>query len=175
MPFENDSIDYFLMIDVFHHVPDSRKFLSELDRCLKRNGKVVMIEPANTFWGSFIYRNFHHELFDPAGGWSLPKEAPLSSANAALPWIVFCRDREIFRKEFLRLKIMELKAHTPLKYLLSGGVSMPQLVPSFSYSALSAFEWLLSPLHPMIGMYYTVVLSKEFDEDVRLDDKHKPN
>ena len=160
MPFGDGAVDYFLMFNVFHHVPDAGKFLGELDRCLKPGGKAVMIEPANTLWGRFIYKNFHHEAFDPAGSWRLPKAAPLSSANAALPWIVFHRDRKIFQEDFPRLKLTEFKAHTPLKYLVSGGVSMHPLVPSCAYAALNAFERLLSPLDPVIGMFYTIELSK---------------
>ena len=96
MPFESASIDAFFMIDVFHHVPDSEKFLQELSRCLKPGGKIVMIEPANTLWGRFIYQNFHHEPFEPAAGWKLDGTGPLSCANGALPYIVFKRDRQRF-------------------------------------------------------------------------------
>src|SRR4051812_26030622 len=35
MPFPDQSVDAFFMIDVFHHVPDSHRFLRELIRCLK--------------------------------------------------------------------------------------------------------------------------------------------
>src|SRR5687767_4842588 len=38
MPFENDSVDGIMMIDVFHHIPDPRGFLSEVNRVLKPGG-----------------------------------------------------------------------------------------------------------------------------------------
>jgi SAM-dependent methyltransferase len=161
MPFVDASVDCFLMIDVFHHVRDARKFLSELRRCLKRGGKVLMIEPANTLWGRFVYRHFHHEPFDTSGGWELEKTAPLSSANGALPWIVFCRDREIFQKEFPDLALKMCRAHTPFRYLLSGGVSMRALVPALSYPVIAGLEEVISPLNPWLGLHYTIELAKE--------------
>ena len=123
MPFKNKSIDAFIMIDVFHHIPNVFQFLQELARCLKPGGKAVMIEPANTCWSRFIFQNFHHEPFLPDAPWELPSSGPLSAANGALPYIVFKRDRAKFEKEFPGLKLEVFKSHTPFRYLISGGVS----------------------------------------------------
>jgi SAM-dependent methyltransferase len=162
MPFETSSVDAFFMIDVFHHVPDSHKFLSELSRCLRPGGKIVMIEPASTLWGRFIYKNFHHEPFEPESDWKLSSEGgPLTCANGALPWIVFVRDRPKLNREFPELILETINPHTPLRYLLSGGVSMKQLLPSFCYQPLKTLEFLLTPLNPLIGMFYTIVLNKK--------------
>ena len=158
MPFEDHSIDAFVMIDVFHHVPDSAGFLRELARCLKAEGKIVMIEPANTGWGRFIYQNFHHEPFAPQEGWGLSASGPLSSANGALPYIVFQRDRQEFQNKFPDLKLQTFEAHTPLRYLISGGVSMRQLLPSAAYPLVKILESLLTPFNSHIGMFYTIVL-----------------
>ena len=160
MPFDDASVDAFLMIDVFHHVPDSRQFLSEMQRCLKPGGKIVMIEPANTGFGRLIYKNFHHEPFVPAGTWRLEGEGPLSSANGALPWIVFVRDREKFQSEFPSLKLLQITPHTPFRYLLSGGVSMRQLVPSFSYPLIKGLEQALAFMNSTLGLFYTIQLEK---------------
>ena len=62
MPFKNNTIDVFFMLNVFHHMKDSLEFLREIERCLKINGKVVMIEPANSAWGRFIYQNFQVKI-----------------------------------------------------------------------------------------------------------------
>lgn len=48
MPFQDKSVSAFMMIDVLHHIKDSRQFFKEMQRCLKPGGKIVMIEPANT-------------------------------------------------------------------------------------------------------------------------------
>lgn len=160
MPFESASIDAFFMIDVFHHVPDSERFLKELSRCLKPGGQVVMIEPANTLFGRFIYQNFHHEAFEPSAGWKLEGSGPLSCANGALPWIVFSRDRAKFEKMFPEFKLVTFKPHTPFRYLLSGGVSMRQLLPDFTYPAIALLDHALNPVNHLLGMFYKISLTK---------------
>ena len=119
-----------------------------------------MIEPANTPWSRFIYKNFHYERFDPQGDWRLDKGGRLSQANGALPWIVFCRDRDTFELEYPRLKIVSLHNHTPLRHLLSGGFSLRQLIPGGLYPVVKAIEYVLSPADKWLGMFMTVVLEK---------------
>ena len=160
MPFGAETVDAFFMFNVLHHLPDAERFFSELTRCLKPGGAVVMIEPANTCWSRFVYQRFHHERFDPAADWSLAAGGPLSAANDALPWIIFTRDRARFEQRFPQLTIKRVSPHTPLRYVLSGGVSMRQLLPAWMYTPVKAFEWLLTPLHGLLGMYQTIELEK---------------
>lgn len=178
MPFEKASVDAFFMFDVLHHIADPRAFFREALRCLKIGGKIVMIEPANTLWSRFIYKNFHHELFDTQAKWelgsgpsrlgqaetgkagSLQEAGPLSHGNGALPWIIFSRDRRIFENEFSSLRIIRMRNHTPLRYLLSGGLTLRQLVPSFTYPAIKAIEYALSPVNNLLGMFQTIELEK---------------
>ncbi|MFQ5964303.1 MAG: class I SAM-dependent methyltransferase [Candidatus Scalinduaceae bacterium] len=161
MPFENNTVDAFFMVDVLHHINNTRAFFKEANRCLKVSGKIVMVEPANTLWGRFIYKHFHHEPFDPSGEWGIKEgEGPLSSANGAIPWIIFCRDREQFEKEFPSFKILKLKPHTPFLYLVSGGLTMRQLLPSFTYSIVKGLETILLPLNKYLGMFLTVEIGK---------------
>jgi len=160
MPFKKDSVSGFLLLNVFHHLKDPFVFLHEVIRCLKPGGKAVMIEPANSAWGRFVYTHLHHEPFDPAGDWRLTKQGPLSSANGALPWIVFCRDQAKFRRHFPSLLMKEMVYHTPFLYLLSGGVSKRQLVPSFSYRFFKGLEFLLKPFSRGLSMFVTIELEK---------------
>jgi len=177
MPFEEASVDAFFMFDVLHHITEPRAFFREALRCLKVGGKVVMIEPANTLWSRFIYKNFHHEAFDaqapewccrgqakcelgPRKAGTLQESGRLSGANGALAWIIFWRDRKIFESEFPSLRIVRLRNHTPLRYLLSGGLTLRQLVPSFSYPAVKAIEYALSPINDLSGMFQTIELEK---------------
>jgi len=160
MPFEESSIDAILMLDVLHHLPDPRAFFKEAVRCLKPSGKVIMIEPANTLWSRFIYMNFHHELFDTNAGWGPGKTGPLSQGNGAIPWIIFRRDRKIYEKEFPTLRIIRTRRHTPLRYLLSGGFTLRQLAPSFTYPLLKFLELMLSPANALLAMFETTELQK---------------
>ncbi|MBN2137213.1 MAG: class I SAM-dependent methyltransferase [Sedimentisphaerales bacterium] len=160
MPFEAASVDGFFMIDVLHHIADPRAFFREALRCLKVGGKIVMIEPANTVWSRFIYKNFHHEAFDTGAGWELGEGGPLSHGNGALPWIIFSRDRKVFEEEFPSLRILRRRNHSPLRYLLSGGLTLRQLVPSFTYPAVKALEYILSPLSGLLGMFQTIEIER---------------
>jgi SAM-dependent methyltransferase len=159
MPFDNHSVAGLFMIDTMHHIPDSEKFLNEASRILKKGGKIVMIEPANTIWGRFIYRNFHHEPFIPEGSWTIPSTGPLSGANGALPWIVFIRDREIFAKKFPGLTIESIAYLNPFTYLFSGGVSRAQVLPDFAYPFLKYFDRWLPRISKHFSMFMVLKIS----------------
>jgi SAM-dependent methyltransferase len=165
MPFEDASVDAIVMIDVLHHIPDVKAFFREAVRCLKPGGRVAMIEPANTVWGRFIYQNFHHEAFDPKAEWTFESQGPLSTANGALPWIVFHRDEAVFAQEFGELEIIERQFHTPLRYLISGGFTLRQLAPGWSYCLIQGLELLLLPFNRWIGMFETIVVEKSGTEE----------
>lgn len=160
MPFSDKELSAIIMVDTFHHLPDCEQFLNEAERVLATGGKIIMIEPANSCWGRFIYKNFHHEPFNPKGDWTFPTSGPLSGANGALPWIVFKRDREQFEKRFPGLKITKMKNHTPLRYLLSGGFTLKQLMPDFMYSPVKCIEKVLSPIQAF-SMFTTIVIEKK--------------
>ena len=134
LPFRSASLKAIVMIDVFHHISDVRLFLTEAERTLGTGGAILMIEPWVSRWSQLIYTNLHHEPFDPkAETWGFPSSGPLSGANGALPWIVFERDKVVFARDFPSLAIREVRPMMPFRYLVSGGVSMRQLMPKASF------------------------------------------
>jgi hypothetical protein len=78
----------------------------------------------------------------------------------AIPWIIFERDIHSFKSEFPEFRICSLRKHTPFRYLVSGGLSVKQLLPSWSYKSVSFIEWLLSPLSMYLGLFETIELEK---------------
>jgi SAM-dependent methyltransferase len=161
LPFADDSLAAVLLLNTFHHIPDAGAFLDEAARTLKPGGKVVMIEPANTVWGGFVYRHFRHEEFNTRQqDWTFPPGGPMSTANGALAWIVFVRDAALFRERFPGLTIEAIDCRHPLLYLLSGGTSMRGLAPGRSLPLIRGLERLLAPLSPWLGTYMSVVLRK---------------
>lgn len=160
MPFKENSLDGIFMIDSFHHFPDVEAFLNEAIRVLKTKGKIVMIEPWNTGWSRFIYKKFHHELFDTNRDWFFPMKGPLSGSNMALPYIVFKRDRKIFDEKFPQLKIKKIEPHTPFTYLLSGGFSRTAFLPNFMFLFVRLFE-NIKMVKNNFGMFVTIVIEKE--------------
>jgi SAM-dependent methyltransferase len=160
MPFGNSNLDGIFMIDTFHHLPDVQQFLVEANRTLRPGAKLIMIEPANSRWGRWIYQNFHHEPFDPSGDWKIPSSGPLSGANGALPWIVFDRDREKFASLFPNLEIRSVQYHSPFSYLISGGLSRYQLLPDFCYFFIRLADQVASNITHQASMFMTVVIQK---------------
>jgi SAM-dependent methyltransferase len=163
MPFGNSSVGGIFMVDTMHHIPDSRQFLKETERVLiPDGGKMIMIEPANTWWGRFIYSNFHHEPFDPRGGWTIPPSGPLSGANGALPWIVLFRDRHLFDAEFPNLKIESIDFINPFTYLITGGVSHMAFLPDFAFPVIRWMDRIAPRITPQLSMFMVVkILRKE--------------
>ena len=161
LPFKNNSLKNIILIDVFHHIPEPRPFLSEACRCLQEEGSLIMLEPWVTTWSKFIYANLHHEPFLPnATNWSFPPTGPLSGANGAVPWIIFQRDRTIFEKDFPELKIADIQLTMPFRYLLSGGVSMRSLMPGWSFPFWRGLEKLLHPFMNSLAMFAYIEIRK---------------
>lgn len=161
LPFGDASLAAVYMVDTLHHVPDVDAFFTEAERTLQPGGRILMHEPANTLFGRFIYRNFHHEPFEPAAPeWSFPSAGPLSSANGALPWIVFQRDRAEFERRHPTLRVASIDYCHPLLYLLSGGFTLRQLLPNALAPAVHAAEWLLRPANRWLGMFTRIRVEK---------------
>ncbi|MDP4267444.1 MAG: methyltransferase type 11, partial [Bacteroidota bacterium] len=73
---------------------------------------------------------------------------------------IFKRDIEIFKTKYPDLKIVNIKHHTPFRYLISGGVSMKSIVPGWSFGFFTQLEKLLNPLSDQIGMFMTITIEK---------------
>jgi SAM-dependent methyltransferase len=161
LPFRDGSVRAILMINVLHHVQDPERFFAEATRCLAPGGKIVMVEPADTPFSRFVYTRFHHERFDPdMPGWRLPAGGRLSSANDALPGIIFERDRELFRSRFPELSVERFEHIMPISYILSGGVKPWALLPGAAYPVVRAIERSLGPLKSRLGLFTRIVIRR---------------
>lgn len=161
LPFAERSLSGIFMLNALHHVSDAELFFSEACRCLMPGGIVAAVEPSNTPFSRFIYQRFHHEPFLPdAAEWRFPPGAPLSAANGALPWIVFRRDRESFARLFPELEVLRVECCSPLLYLLSGGFTLPSLLPGVCARGIDVAEGLLAPLNPLLGLFMRVLVVK---------------
>ena len=160
MPYQANELGCIMMLNVFHHIPKPYLFLQEAQRTLLKGGKIIMIEPANSALGRFIYKRFHHEPFEEKGPREIEPGNPLSNSNQALPHIYFERDLQQFAKDFPQLKIIKITYHTPFMYVLSGGVSRSSLIPFALYSFAKAIEWLSKPFNKQLGLFCTVEIEK---------------
>jgi SAM-dependent methyltransferase len=161
LPFPDDSLRALVMTNVFHHFSQPRRFFDEASRCVRRGGRLVMLEPWNTPWSRWIYARLHHEPFDPrVADWGFTGAGPLSDANGALPWIVFRRDQRRFEEEYPQWRIRSIQPLMPLRYLLSGGVSMRSLMPGWTFGFWKAVEWCMSPCMGLWAMFALISLEK---------------
>jgi SAM-dependent methyltransferase len=161
LPLASGSLRGIVMTNVLHHLPRPRRFFAEASRCLRPGGVVVMIEPWVTAWASLIYGRLHQEPFWPAARtWEFPPQGPLSGANAALPWIIFARDRAILAREFPQLHLRKIELGLPFRYLLSGGMTRLSLAPAWSFGFWRRLERLLKPHLPRLAMFAQVELVK---------------
>jgi SAM-dependent methyltransferase len=163
LPFARRSLRAILMVNVFHHLADPRRFLAEASRCLVPGGRTCMVEPWATLWSRLVYA-FHSEPFDARRvQWNSPPGGPLTGGNGALPWIVFQRDRSVVEAEFPEWEVEEIRPMLPLRYQLTGGVSMRQLIPSWGFAPVALLERALSPLASHLGMFALIVLRRRSD------------
>ncbi len=161
LPFGDSSLRGIAMVNTFHHLPDVTAFLREAVRCLEPGGVVSMIEPWNTRWSRFVYTKLHHEPFNPASPtWVFESGGPLSGANGALPWIVLERDHERLRSEFPEIELTELHPIMPIRYLLSGGVSMRALLPNWSFPLVKTLERTCQPAMASLAMFAHITLAR---------------
>ncbi len=159
IPFADGSLRAIVMTDVLHHIPHVERFFAEASRCLRKDGKILMIEPWVTPWSRWIYTRLHHEPFRPeAEDWSFSSTGPLSGSNSAIPWIVFVRDRRRFESLFPDLSIERIHPFMPFRYLVSGGVALRNLMPGFTHSAWAALEGMLESQMQRLAMFAYVSL-----------------
>jgi SAM-dependent methyltransferase len=161
LPIMAESLNAIVMTDVFHHLPKPRSFFEEAYRCIQPGGKIIMVEPWVTPWSTYVFKNWHHEPFDPTAiTWEYPVEHPLSGANGALPWIVFQRDKGIFENEFHHWQINKIKPIMPFLYLASGGISSKEILPGFFYEPIKFIEKMISPINKKIAMFALIAIQR---------------
>ena len=161
LPFGRGTLSGIAMTDVFHHVSEPRAFLREAARVVADGGAVGMIEPWVTSWSRLVYGRFHHEPFEPeSASWEFPTTGPLSGSNIALPWIVFERDRARFEAEFPEWDVERIEPCMPLRYLVSGGVSLRSLVPSVTRPVWRWLDRRLDRSGRAWGLFALIVLRR---------------
>lgn len=158
------SVRTLYLQNTFHHLPDPEAFFRSSQRALAPGGGIVMLEP---HWGpiaSLIYpRLFKEEGFDKKqADWITPMDGPILGANQALSYIVLKRDRERYEKLFPDLKLVASGVMPNyMRYVLTGGLNFPQLLPTFLFPAVKGVETVMSPASRVIGLHQWFVIRKD--------------
>lgn len=161
IPFGDESVGNFVLVNAFHHIPDVGRFLGEAERCLAPGGRIVLVEP---YWGglaAFIYKVFHPEPFSRRQREWYQERSDRWDSNQALAWIVFTRDRVKFSRSFAKLRVLEMRPFGEIGYLVSGGVYGRTKLKSDTLIKIDDFlEKLGSWWNPM-RFFALIVIEKE--------------
>tara|TARA_X000001036_G_C20545458_1_gene752123 strand:- start:316 stop:1098 length:783 start_codon:yes stop_codon:yes gene_type:complete len=162
LEFLDNNIDAILLLNVLHHISNPEKFIFECQRVLKKNGIILMIEPANTWLSRIIYKNFHHEDFDEFSDWYLKEGGRLSASNQAIPSIIFERDIKKFKKKFPNLLLTKKYKFKPFHYLFSGGFSYKPMFNGYFFNLLiKLVEIILFPFNRFLGLFMFIKIIKK--------------
>ena len=161
LPFKEGALRGIVMVDVLHHIGNVKSFFKKSVHCIKPEGVILMVEPWITKWSALTYRYLHHEPYHPESKkWTFTEGGPLSQANLALPWIIFARDREKFEQQFPEWHISQITLHSPFTYLLSGGISLRELLPGCLFETCNRIENMLTPWMDSMAMFATIALTR---------------
>lgn len=163
MTHENQSIRGIFLINVAHHLSKPIDFFAEVQRTLRKGGRLVLVEPYNSPFNRMLCTHMdHYEYFDIKDkSWEPAHGTRMSMANMALTWNILVRDQDRFKELFPDLKILRIQPHTFLAYILSGGMSYKSFLPVFLAPLIDCIEWLAQPFMKYLGTTMTIVIEKQ--------------
>ena len=161
----DNSLDVITLTNVLHHLKRPIVFLNRAATKLKAGGKVIATEPFFSVLSTPIFKYLHHEAIDfrisePELG---HVQAPLASANIALPWLIFFRNREWLRRlnDNFDLTSFSARPFSALSYMATGGISHRLPVPRFLYKTLFPIDLAFSRRLPRLcAAFFTVTLTR---------------
>ena len=123
MPFQDNSFDLIIGIDVLHHINDLGKLLIELNRISTKNGLIAFREPYWSFPAQLIWRYVHPEDFSLRRlRKNIVFQTPMEG-NQALAWAMLRKKSIGFSFEPRNFSIHEVSIETGLAFVLSGGAT----------------------------------------------------
>ncbi|HSO12569.1 MAG TPA: class I SAM-dependent methyltransferase [Anaerolineales bacterium] len=164
LSFENESVSDLILTDVFHHLQYPGTALNELHRVLRRNGRVVMLEPYISLLGGIIYGVLHKEpiavtqkieWFAP-DEWS-PDQINYYAAQGNATRIFVERKFSSHLKNWQRIETIRLSA---IAYAASGGYSVPQLYPTRMLPVIKQMEKVFDLFPVLFATRLLVILEK---------------
>lgn len=161
----DNSIDIITMTNVLHHLNDPLIFLRNASGKLKKDGRLIMTEPYFSWVSHFLYQYIHHEYcsFDIKEPLITDVDGPLTSANSAIPYLIFFSGRgwEINLTDIYDVDYGHVNHFTSLSYFITGGISRRFPIPHRLYKLLLEIDKRLARLAPEIfSSFFTLVLTK---------------
>jgi len=167
--FPNDSFDYVIASNMIHHIPFPMKFFKEMNRILKKSGKLIIFESYCSIAFQLITIIMKHEGFDfTVNVWDDEKatsdEHNAWHGNIAVPHLIF-DDKVKFNKNLGNSFKIEFEEFSEcFVFLNSGGVtSKTKFIPMnrFFLNLLFLIDNILIKFFPNIFcMGRKIVLTK---------------
>jgi len=162
LTFENESVSNLILFDVFHHLEFPGTALNEFKRVLKKEGRIIIFEPAMGLLGILVYGLFHHE---PIGlrkkiNWFADEKsnkdyyAAQGNANR-----IFCSSR--YRDLLNNWEVVQIKKYSALSYILSGGYSKRQVYPDNLFNFMKVLDKILDFFPLLFATRLMVVITKK--------------
>ncbi len=156
--FENESFDYVIASNMIHHIPFPIKFFEEMNRILKKSGRLIIFESYCSIFFQIATILMKHEGFDfTLDVWDEknPKSDEKNAwhGNIAVPHLIF-DDKQKFEDNLGKyFKIEYEKLTECLIFLNSGGVtSKTKCIPmnNFFLNILHSIDNILVKLFPKL-------------------------
>ena len=163
---ENESLDIIALTNVLHHMQYPIRFLSRARNKLRTGGKIIMVEPYFSTLSRLIYLHLHHEPTDfDVDVPCLPEVAgPLSSANMAIPYMIFWGKNFGLAKLLKYYMIDESKTfyYTGISYMATGGISHNIVMPHWLYERIWKIDnWLANSFYRKFAAFFSITLIKK--------------
>jgi SAM-dependent methyltransferase len=165
LSFADQSLANLILFDVWHHLQYPANALAEIARVLQPGGRLLVMDPAMSVAGRFVYGFFHHEPL--AFGVSFePKPVPISDVHN-LPYFAAqsSATRLLVRCEMPEMlqgwRMVNVKPVTSFAYLASGGFRGRQLYPDGFLPAVRFIDRLLGIFPSLFAARFLIVLEKK--------------
>jgi SAM-dependent methyltransferase len=162
---KDESLDLITLTNVLHHLKNPIAFLNQAASKLKPGGKVIATEPFFSLVSTMIFRYLHHEPVDLriAEPELESVRGPLTSANGALPWLIFYRHRDWLNRLNKNYDVDSLSLHpfTAFSYMMTGGISRKFPIPGFLYRVMFRIDLALSRYFPWLcASFFTLNMAR---------------
>lgn len=162
----DESMDIITLVNVLHHLRDPLSFLAKASVKLKQSGQVIMVEPFFSTLSKLVYKYLHHEpsVFELDEPLLEEIKGPLSSANMAIPYMIFFTDKDWSSRLAPIYDFSPQSAYyfSSLSYMATGGISRRLPIPGFLYKSLFKIDLLLANAFPkLLSSFFILKLTKK--------------